>query len=158
MIKNNLVSGLVEVEPVLAPGSAADTGSLYVTVWAAANQSRISTATVTATNPNGASVSVPELRNGVYALPVLRAGSYDLRVSAFGFGEQELTVELAAGELGSHIVALVQAEVKPGGPLCYGDPGAPGGLGWADALLIAGLVGGLLMVQRKRTDTTHTPS
>jgi len=150
-IKNNLVTGSVEVAPVLAPGTAANTGSLYITVWTAVGQSRIETATVSATNASGATVNIPAERNGVYAVPVLRAGTYNVSVSAPGFANQSLNVTLSAGELGSRIVALVQASVeKPGGPSCYGGPDSSGsGIGWSDALLAILLLGGLWFVPRK---------
>lgn len=151
-IEANLVSGPVEVDPVLAPGEAANTGSLFVTVWAAVGQSRISSATVRATGSGGASVTLPEARNGVYSAPVLRSGGYTVTVSAPGFEAEERTVDLAPGELGSHVVALRQlgAEDKPGGPGCSGGRIGGAGMGWSDALLAVLLLGALLVLARGR--------
>ena len=105
-IKDNLITGEVVIDPVLPPGTAGDTSSLYVTVWTAANQSRITGATVTATDASGGSVSVTENQNGVYALPVLRSGVYAINVSALGFDDGQESVELVVGELASRVVAL----------------------------------------------------
>lgn len=144
----NLVSGRVTVDPVLAPGSAANTASLYVTVWRAENQARIGTATVTATSDGGASVTVEQNRNGVYSLPILRAGIYLIEVTATGFEEQTLSIGLAAGELGSRIVALRVPEDKEGGPSCQGGAEGAGGFGLSDLLVVGLLLGGLILGTR----------
>ncbi len=146
-IQSNLVSGPVDVEPLLVPGTAGDTSSLFVTVWTAANQTRIATAEVTVTDSSGASVSVTRNRNGVYALPVLRSGNYAISVSAFGFEEQSTDVVLAVGELGSRIVALQSPVIKEGGPSCSPAKGPIGGIG-SDMLLVALLLGVLLVSHR----------
>ena len=143
-----LVSGPVRVDPVLAPGSAANTASLYLTVWRAENQSRIGTASVTATSAGGASVTVVQNRNGVYSFPILRAGTYTINVSATGFEEQALSVGLAAGELGSRIVALQVPEEKEGGPSCHGGAGSTAGFGISDLLVVVLLLGGLFAATR----------
>ena len=156
-IKNNLLTGPIEIDPVLQPGTAADTGSLYVTVWNAANQARIAGATVEVSNAGGASVTIPELLNGVYSVPVLRAGEYTISVAASGFADQDIAIALDAGELGSHIVALLaQAEEKPGGPTCYAGAGAAGALGWSDGLLALVLLAALLLLPAGRQSRSTT--
>lgn len=143
-INADLISGPVTVAPVLAPGSAANTSSLYITVWTAENQTRITNAEVTAKANGGASVTVGNTRNGVYSLPILRAGSYTIEVKASGFETQALSISLAPGELGSQIVALQATPDKAGGPSCYGEPGSTLGFGSSDLLLVALLLAGLL--------------
>ena len=145
-IERTLLTGRVVVAPVLPPGTAGDTGSLYVTVWTAIGQNRIRTASVVATNSSGASAEILEVRNGVYALPVLRSGTYSLVVSAPSYTGQSLSVTVAPGELRSQIVALALSEEKPGGPSCHGLAGAGGGFAWSDALLALFLLGGLWFI------------
>lgn len=149
-IKTNLVSGRVTVAPVLAPGSAADTASLYITVWTAESQNRIRNATVTAVADGGASVTVDSGSNGVYSLPILRAGTYSVKVTAPGFVDQSLSVTLEPGQLGSNIVALQLPDGKGGGPSCQGAPGAMGRLGASDVLVVSLLLGALLIGARPR--------
>jgi hypothetical protein len=144
-IQRNLVSGPVTVAPVLPTGSASDTASLYITVWRASNQSRISSASVTATTEDGASVTVETNRNGVYALPLLRSGTYSVEVSATGFESQTIPVTLDPGELGSQVVALAVPIDKAGGPSCHGTPGTSLGMGISDLLVSALLLGALLV-------------
>ncbi len=136
------MSGLVTVDPVLAPGTAANTASLYITVWRAENQARIGTASVTASTPGGASVTVQENRNGVYSFPILRTGTYTIDVDASGFEGQTLSVGLEAGELGSRIVALQLPVEKEGGPSCHGGAGTAG-FGISDLLIMVLLLGAL---------------
>ncbi|MBX3179181.1 MAG: DUF5011 domain-containing protein [Candidatus Hydrogenedentes bacterium] len=150
-IEQNLVRGRVEVSPVLAPGTAVNTGSLYVTVWTAATQSRISTATVVVTGSGGASVTIPLARNGVYAVPVLRSGTYTLAVSAPLFEARTQTITLEPGELGSRIVALSASAVKPGGPSCSAASGSLGAFGWMDGLLAALMLALLLWLPVRRS-------
>lgn len=144
LVERDLVSGPVTVAPLLTPGSAADTASLYVTVWTAETQNRIRTAAVTASTSGGASVTVEANSNGVYSLPILRAGTYTIDVDADGYEGQTLSVTLEAGELGSQIVALQLPEDKAGGPSCYGEPGSALGFGLSDLLVAALLFGALL--------------
>jgi hypothetical protein len=148
LVERDLVSGPVTVAPLLTPGSAADTASLYVTVWTAETQNRIRTAAVTASTSGGASVTVEANSNGVYSLPILRAGTYTIDVDADGYEGQTLSVTLEAGELGSQIVALQLPEDKAGGPSCYGAPGSSLGFGLSDLLMAALLLGGLLAGSR----------
>jgi hypothetical protein len=148
LVERDLVSGPVTVAPLLTPGSAADTASLYVTVWTAETQNRIRTAAVTASTSGGASVTVEANSNGVYSLPIRRAGTYTIDVDADGYEGQTLSVTLEAGELGSQIVALQLPEDKAGGPSCYGAPGSSLGFGLSDLLMAALLLGGLLAGSR----------
>lgn len=148
LVQRDLVSGPVTVAPLLTPGSAADTASLYVTVWTAETQNRIRTAAVTASTSGGASVTVEANSNGVYSLPILRAGSYTIAVDANGYESQTLSVTLEPGQLGSQIVALQLPEEKAGGPSCYGEPGSSMGFGLSDLLMAALLLGGLLAGSR----------
>jgi hypothetical protein len=148
LVQRDLVSGPVTVAPLLTPGSAADTASLYVTVWTAETQNRIRTAAVTATSTGGASVTVEANSNGVYSLPILRAGTYTIEVDANGYESQTLSVSLEPGQLGSQIVALQLPEDKAGGPSCYGAPGSSLGFGLSDFLVAAMLLGGLLAASR----------
>lgn len=147
-IQRDLVSGPVTVAPVLVPGSAADTASLFVTVWTAETQNRIRNAAVTASTSGGASVTVEANRNGVYSLPILRSGTYTIDVDADGYEGQTLSVTLEAGELGSQIVALQLPGGKTGGPSCYGAPGSTLGFGLSDILVAALLLGALLAGSR----------
>ncbi len=147
-VQRDLVSGPVTVAPLLTPGSAADTASLYVTVWTAETQNRIRTASVTASTDGDASVTVETNSNGVYSLPILRAGTYTIQVDANGYESQTLSVTLEAGQLGSQIVALQLPEDKAGGPSCYGEPGSSLGFGLSDFLVAALLLGGLLAGSR----------
>lgn len=153
-IKSTLLSGPVNVEPVLPPGSAADTASLYVTVWTAKDQDRIGNATVTVKRNNDGSVVVRTNRNGVYSLPVLRAGNYTVSVTALGYNAQDVAVTLEAGELGSRIVALVASVDKAGGPSCNAVSGGAGGIGTGDLLLALLLLSGLLLGLRGTRGST----
>ena len=84
-------------------------------------------------------------RNGVYALPLLRSGTYSVEVSATGFESQTIPVTLDPGELGSQVVALAVPIDKAGGPSCHGTPGTSLGMGISDLLVSALLLGALLV-------------
>lgn len=148
-IERDLISGNVEVAPVLTPGSAADTASLYVTVWTASAQERLGGATVTVTSSTGASTVVRANQNGVYSVPVLRAGDYTIGVTAFGFEAQEVSMALESGELGSRVVALVRSIEKAGGPSCQAGTGGVAGVGTSDLLVVLLLLAALLVGWRR---------
>ena len=98
-------AGPVVIAPVVVPGSALLANSLFCTVVDAAIQLPVTSATTTLRI--SAYRPVTENESGVYAYPAVPDGSYTLTVSASGYQDQSVAINLAGGTLKSITVGLV---------------------------------------------------
>ncbi|MFM1920188.1 MAG: hypothetical protein RLZZ303_1822 [Candidatus Hydrogenedentota bacterium] len=136
------IDGNIKYRPFLEAGSALLAGSLFCSVWNAADLVPIENATVSLGSTSIAEVT--SNNKGVYAFNVISEGSYTIRVSAPGFRSQTMPVFLDRGGILSANFALEAGDdpvtpPPPGGCQCPGPAkGVPLG-GDAGSLLIGAL-------------------
>lgn len=149
---NALISGPKDFEPFLAAGSGLLAAALFVTVWDAADQTRITNASLNL-SPSGFP-PLTENNNGTYAFASVQSGQYQLSVAAEGFATAVVNVTLADAETASITVPLGPPPAEKANANCgCGATGGPRGLAGDAAVvlvLLAVLLGGTFRRGRTR--------
>lgn len=148
----DFIFGPADFTPFLGAGGAEEVAALYVVVVDAVSGVRVEDATVGfIENP---AVSVTANKNGVYALPAIKAGAYTVTTTGSGYQSDSQTVSVGEGRSATVLVFLDPiVRKKPFRILGCGEGDGFGG-GVADWAVVATMVT-LLTFAARRRQTKH---